>query len=229
VQLSADGVVVVHHDFRMSPGYARHEGVWLESPGPCIKDMTLQEMRSYDVGRARPGSDYAASHPDQVAVDGERIPTLAEVLALAKSATDFRLMVELKCDTHRDSGDPVALASAVRSLVQEADFISRTIFVGFDWRALAWLKEHQPDAEVWCTTSEKIAVSPDLLNIIKGMGGSGWFPHYSKLTDASAAMARKYNFRLASWTANEEAEMRRLMALGVDAICTDRPDILRDL
>ena len=35
-QLSADGVAVVHHDFRLNPGYARKDGVWLKSPAPRI-------------------------------------------------------------------------------------------------------------------------------------------------------------------------------------------------
>jgi len=31
------------------------------------------------------------------------------------------------------------------------------------------------------------------------------------------------------WTINEEPEMHRLLDLGVDAIMTDRPDLLRDV
>jgi glycerophosphoryl diester phosphodiesterase len=32
-----------------------------------------------------------------------------------------------------------------------------------------------------------------------------------------------------AWTVNDEAEMRRLLALGVDGIMTDRADLLRDV
>jgi glycerophosphoryl diester phosphodiesterase len=32
-----------------------------------------------------------------------------------------------------------------------------------------------------------------------------------------------------AWTVNEEAEMRRLLDLGVDGIMTDRADLLRDV
>jgi glycerophosphoryl diester phosphodiesterase len=31
------------------------------------------------------------------------------------------------------------------------------------------------------------------------------------------------------WTINDPAEMRRLLALGVDGLMTDRPDLLRDV
>src|SRR5471030_1881378 len=94
VQLSADGVAVIHHDLRLNPGYARDpQGNWLQAPAPRIKDLTLEELRRYDIGRARPGSDYARAHPDQASVDGERIPTLQDVVPLAKAAPGFRLLL----------------------------------------------------------------------------------------------------------------------------------------
>jgi glycerophosphoryl diester phosphodiesterase len=35
--------------------------------------------------------------------------------------------------------------------------------------------------------------------------------------------------RVCPWTVNDEADMRRLIALGVDAIITDVPDVLAGL
>ncbi len=229
VQLSADGIAVVYHDLRLNPGYTRKDGAWLEGGPPRVKDLALAELRGFDIGRARPGSVYAAAHPLQAATDGERIPTLQEVVALVRAAPDFRLLVELKCDLSDDSADPVALADAALAVVEGADFLSRSVFVGFDWRALARVKQRQPMAEIWCTTDEKIAGDDGLFEIIKGMGGAGWFPHFSSLTSDAAALACSYGFKLAAWTVNEETEMRRLLSLGVDAICTDRPDILSTL
>src|ERR1700761_159157 len=96
VQLSRDGVVVVHHDFRLMRDVARKDGVWLTAPGPRIKDTPLNELRQFDVGTARPDSDYALKHsllkPLQAAV-----PTLDDVVTLARSAGGgFVLFVELK-------------------------------------------------------------------------------------------------------------------------------------
>src|SRR3569833_3000125 len=59
VQLSCDGVVVVHHDFRLMAGVARKGGAWLDAPGPRIKDLLLDELRGYDIGHSQPGSAYA--------------------------------------------------------------------------------------------------------------------------------------------------------------------------
>jgi glycerophosphoryl diester phosphodiesterase len=37
---------------------------------------------------------------------------------------------------------------------------------------------------------------------------------------------REKGYRVNVWTVNEPDEMRRLVALGVDGIITDRPDLL---
>ena len=82
VQLSADGIAVVHHDFRLNSGYARGpDGHWLAGEGPRIKDLTLAQLQRFDLGRPRPGSDYAAAHPALTPVDGARVPALVEVVA----------------------------------------------------------------------------------------------------------------------------------------------------
>jgi glycerophosphoryl diester phosphodiesterase len=44
----------------------------------------LAELKRYDVGRLKPGSSYAASFPEQEAMDGIAIPTLAELFGCAR-------------------------------------------------------------------------------------------------------------------------------------------------
>jgi glycerophosphoryl diester phosphodiesterase len=43
------------------------------------------------------------------------------------------------------------------------------------------------------------------------------------------AAAHAHGLAVHAWTVNDEAEMRRLLALGVDGIMTDRADLLRDV
>ena len=231
VQLSRDGLVVVHHDWRLMAHVARQDGIWLAQPGPRIKDLTLAELRGFDIGRAEPGSDYASAHPDVRRADGEHVPLLDEVIAAAKSSPSFHLLVELKCDGSDDSADPVALADAALAVVRAADFLIRVIFVGFDWRALARVKQAAPEARCWFTTDRLARLgSPPLaplLETIKKMGGEGWFPNYEDATPAAIALARALGLKLAAWTVNDPADMQRLASL--DAICTDRPDLLQSL
>src|SRR5580704_3213028 len=72
VQLTADGHVVAHHDYRLAPDQTRLDGGWLDSPSAPIKAMTLQDLQRYDVGRARPGSQGAARYPAKTEIDGAR-------------------------------------------------------------------------------------------------------------------------------------------------------------
>ena len=75
VHLSRDGVLVVHHDEALNPAIARdNSGKWVEKPTPRIKDLTFDELQAYDVGRLQPGTRYGERYPDQIAIDGARIP-----------------------------------------------------------------------------------------------------------------------------------------------------------
>ena len=64
-QITVDDHVVGHHDYTINPDIARDEqGDWLPAPGPPIRTLTLDQVRAYDVGRAKPGSRPARSYPD---------------------------------------------------------------------------------------------------------------------------------------------------------------------
>src|SRR3954447_15118153 len=63
VQLSRAGEVIVFHDYRLKPEICRDEnGNWLKRPTPRIKDLTLTELQSYDIGCADPATEYARAH-----------------------------------------------------------------------------------------------------------------------------------------------------------------------
>jgi glycerophosphoryl diester phosphodiesterase len=218
VQLSADSVVVVHHDFRLMADVARKDGAWLTAPGPRIKDLTLRELQQFDIGRPAPGSDYARKHPQLTAVDGATVPTLARVAALA--TPHFRLMVELKCDTSDDSADPHVLALAAYDVAGQ-----NAIYVGFDWRALLPLVAR--GAICWFTTDRLQGDARTVIDAIAAAGGQGWFPNYPDAIPDNLAYARSRGLKIGAWTVNDPSDMRRLADL--DAICTDRPDLLKAL
>ena len=226
VQLSADGVAVVHHDFRLNAGYARKDGVWLKAPAPRIKDLTLAQLQAFDLGRADPAGDYALAHPDLKPVDGAHIPTLVEVRDAAKAAPKpFLLFVELKSDAGNDSADPVALADAALTVMK--DDLERCIFVGFDWRSLLRVKAKAPSVRVWFTTDQLEGDVRPIIDGIAASGASGWFPHFANAAPEAVTHARGRGLAVGAWTVNDPADMRRLVNL--DAICTDRPDLLQAL
>ena len=270
VQLTADGEVVIYHDWHLKPEHCRDiHGFWLNEPTPRIKDLTLDELRQFEVGRARPESVYAKTHPDVHWQDEECVPLLSEVVAVAKTArSPFRLIVELKTSfANRDeSADPAELATKTIAILKQDRYLDRTVFVGFDWAALIAAKKLAPEAECWFTTmpfswfqpgtpppesdppSEaalrmlrywaRDGISPwaagfdaikhdgSLLKAIKAAGGDGWDPMWVDITLENVAEARDLGLKLATWTVNDPAEMLRLAGFGLDAIYTDRPDLM---
>ncbi len=224
VQLSSDGVVVVHHDYRLNPGLTRKDAAWLTDETPRIRDLSFAELQRFDLGCADPASDYAKAHPLLAPGDGARIPSLEEVAALPES---FFLLVELKSSTDPASADPLALADAALAVMREQ--LSRTIFVGFDWRGLARIKAREKNARCWFTTDKLKGDARRVPDIIKGAGGDGWFPSFEDATAEIVAHARALGLQVGAWTVNQPDEMRRLIDLKLDAICTDRPDLLKTL
>src|SRR5258708_5540077 len=95
--VTSDGGVVVSHDPFLNPNLARApDGQWLEARGPNIHDITFAELSRYDVGRLKPGTPYAKSFPAQVAVDGTRIPRLADLFALVERRGDRRVRFNIE-------------------------------------------------------------------------------------------------------------------------------------
>jgi glycerophosphoryl diester phosphodiesterase len=224
VQLTRDGAVVVHHDDHLMADVARKDGVWLDRPGPRIIDLPWDEVRRFDIGMARPGSGYALSHPLLEPRDAA-IPKLEEVVGLAKGAgRRFLLFVELKC---AEGADPQALADAAYQVVAAGDALDDTIFVGFDWRALIRIRARDPGAACWFTTDRLEGDARPVIDIIAAAGALGWFPNFADARPENVAYARGKGLKVGAWTVNAPDEMRRLG--GLDALCTDRPDLLSGL
>ena len=217
VQLTADGRVVVHHDFRLKAGLARKDGAWLAEPGPPIKDLTGDELRHFDVSTALSSSDYGRTHPLLKPLDAS-VRLLEEVVALA--GRSFKLFVELKCDGSDYSADPVALADAAHDICAGRDNI---IFVGFDWRALARIRQRDPGAQCWFTTDRLSVDARPVIRAIAVAGGQGWFPNFLDATPEKIASVKGAGMKIGAWTVNETADMRRLMDLDADMHRPSRP------
>jgi glycerophosphoryl diester phosphodiesterase len=156
LHLTRDGRLVVHHDYCLHPDLCRGEsGAWLSPPTPRLRDLTYEELARYDVGRARPESNYAREHPDLAPVDGERVPLLEDVVALARKAVRrFRLFVELKSSLFDQSLSvpPETLAEETVAALKSRDYVAQSVIIGFDWRGLLRAKALEPSLECWFST-----------------------------------------------------------------------------
>jgi glycerophosphoryl diester phosphodiesterase len=241
VTLTADGVVVVSHDPLLNPDHTRTaQGAWLRQPGPSIGAMLWQDLAAYDVGRLRPGSDYAAQFPDQVPHDGAGIPKLADVLRLDGSVA---FNIELKSSPATDSPDGAALAEAVAAVADAAGATSRIIVQSFDWRGPRRLRRSRPDIRLaWLTRSDILPQARSwwdgphpsdfggsVPRAVAAQGGPIWTPLYSDLTEDSIAEAHELGLVVIPWTVNQPQDMRRFVLWNVDGLITDRPDLARSV
>lgn len=252
--VTRDGVVVVSHDSTLNPDITRRpDGTWLEPPGPAIFSLTRAELIRHDVGRLRPGTPYARNFPDQVPVDGTRIPTLREVYALAKKAGNatVRFNVETKLDPGKPDETPApdAFADAVLAVVREAGALDRTSIQSFDWRTLRRVQKVAP-AVLTCYLSDQSGdqiqagrpgVSPWLAGfdvgdfggsvprLVHAAGGRCWSPSFRDLGADVVAEAHRLGLLVLPWTVNRPEDIRAVLALGVDGLISDRPDVARRL
>jgi glycerophosphoryl diester phosphodiesterase len=251
VHVAKDGTVVVFHDDALKPEIVRGaDGQWIEAPGPLIKDLTFAELQSYDIGRLKPGTKYAARHPGQTPHDGERIPRLAEVIWLVnRGGGPERLWIELKTNfmDRSKTASPEAMAKAVVRVLKREKFLDRSILVGFDWPALIAAKKIEPKVKCWFTTMPQAELDKrgtpatehapwtggfepakygSVIKAAKAAGADGWFPYFADINRATLSEARELGLHVGAWTVNETGDLARLADLGVDGLCTDFPDRL---
>ncbi len=258
VQLTADGQVVVYHDLELNPDITRHEsGEWLVKPGPAVKSLTYEQLYAYDVGSARPGSDYAKKHPERRNIDGERIPLLQDVIDLMRSdgRGNERLWVEIKTDPTRPelSSDGVETAEAVLAILGANAFFSRSAVLSFDWSALKHVQKRKPRMRVvyvtmdpgwlrrdggqdpaankqtqlkWRAGVDLDAYKGSMPEAVAVNGGTGWSAFHGDLTPVTVTKAEELGLYTSAWTVNDERRYKELIAMGVNSITTDRPDIL---
>jgi glycerophosphoryl diester phosphodiesterase len=254
--MTRDGVVVVTHDPDLNPDLTRAaDGRFLGRTGPRIFDLTYPELQSYDVGRLKPGSVYAARFPEQEPVDGERVPRLADVLALvlSRGAGQVRVAIEVKTFAEQPelTASPEAFAQALREVVEGTGTLPLVSFMAFDWRVLSAVQRLMPQAATVALTEQQAqgdtvrigAPRPSpwlggldparfdnsVVRLVKASGASTWGPDYQDLNAQRIAEAHELGLRVVPWTVNATVDMERLLELGVDGMTSDRPDVVREL
>jgi len=231
VGVTRDGVVVVCHDRRLNPDVARGpDGRWIEAPGPLLHSLSYAELERYDVGRLRPGSDYAAQLPEQQPADGARIPRLADVFALVKKSgnTEVRFNIETKISPSapEDTLAPEPFARALIAEIRAAGMQARSSVQSFDWRTLHVVEREAPDIRtVYLTGRRRGNASQPAA--VHAAGGRIWSPSYETLDSQALVEARKLGLEVIPWTVDEPAYIGRFLDLGVDGLITDYPERVR--
>lgn len=201
VSLTSDGVPVVCHNFTVDQttnGRGR------------IRDLTVTQIKTLDAG--------SRFHPRFA---GERIPTLQEVLEWA--GDDMLLNIELKSLSLRDEG----LERAVLHLIQQYDLCERVTISSFNPFALRRIKMLDAEIQTGLLYAPALPIPLRRAWLRHLAQPNALHPHHTMVSPEYFYWARNRGYRVNTWTVNEPDEMRRLLRLGVDAIITDRPDLLR--
>ena len=208
VQPTADGEAVVIHDptvDRTTDGTGR------------VRDLSVDELRRLDAGwRFTP--DGGATHPYRGR--GVRLSTLREVL---EALPDARVNVEIK-----DGAAQPAVRRAIeacgahhRVLVAAGDARNRSRFADYPGPTSAGAQDLYPFLLLHLAHATR-AYRPrvDAFQMPERHAGR------QVLGPRWVREAHAHNLAIHVWTVDEEADMRRLLAWGVDGIITDRPDRL---
>jgi glycerophosphoryl diester phosphodiesterase len=214
--------VVVHHDRRLNPDVARGaDGRWVSAPAPTVFSLAFADLQSYDVGRIRPGSEYAQRFPHQKPLDGTRIPRLEQVLRLSP-AVKFNIETKLSAKAPDETLPPEPFARALIAEVRSAGVAARTTIQSFDFRTLEVVQREAPEIRTaYLTNGQKGEAVP---RMVHRLGGAIWSPNFEDLDARALGAARELGVRVVVWTVNEPADIARMKDMRVDGIISDYPD-----
>jgi glycerophosphoryl diester phosphodiesterase len=214
-QLSADGELVIIHDHTLERTTDGHG---------AVSNHSLAELKQLHAGRW-----FDARY------SGERIPTLQEVIDLL--GNEMFLNIELK----GGHGESVELPDRVVECVRRNRCEGRVLLSSFHMETLRRVREIAQDLAIGMLYSQPLGSGPHARctsapaagsreplgkDQIAGLRAEALHPEWklagAELVRSAHAAGQKVNV----WTVNAEADMRNLIALGVDAIITNYPQLL---
>ena len=211
LRVTVDGEIVVMHDATVD-GTTDGSG--------RVDEMSLAEIRKLDAGYRF--VDVSGTFPHRGA--GLTVPTLEEVLSMFSTA---RLILEMKDFTPK-------LAASLCGILDEGGATDRVLVASFGHDSMLAFRKNCPTVATSATMREGLLLyqlnrmrlaslyrSPALaLQIPEKLGERRVLePRLLDLADA-------FNVKVQVWTVNEEADMERLLDMGIHGIMTDYPDRL---
>lgn len=200
VHLTKDLQVVVIHDSdtRRTAG-----GNNLE-----IAESTAAELHQLEVGSWK-NQQYA----------GEKIPLLAEVFPLVPEGK--KLVVELKTGPE--------ILPHLQELIAKSDMAAQLILISFNRETIITAKQRMPAIPAyWLLHNYKEHSLEEAIAIVKKHQLQGLDVHYTLINKQFMEKMQEQGLEVYVYTVNDPAVAKRLLALGVKGITTDRPGWLNE-
>lgn len=186
----------------------------------CFHDLTTERWNR----RKQPVSGYDFADLQSLDIGGARIAPLAEVCGLARER-GVQLNIELK--QH-------GIAADVARLVQAERVAEQVLISSFSTLALSEMEQAAPQlprAYLMGTRTLRPVVrfrESWPFQALRRANCVAWHPvHLLPLLRRTVPRVRRAGYKVNVWTVNEIDIMQQLIAIGVDGIITDVPDVLR--
>jgi glycerophosphoryl diester phosphodiesterase len=219
VRLSADGIPIVHHDDILDRT--------TDGRGP-VAARTAAELSRVNAGcqfhaRGAIGTSTESTPPEPSLVG---IPTLEAVLLRYPR---IPVIVEMKEDSPQ-------MAGAFARVVEASGAGARVCAAGYGSRSLAAFRREAPQVDTSAAHSEvRWALYRSWARWpMRKMAWRGYqVPEYAGwirvVSPAFIRHAHAAGLQVQVWTVDQEDDMRRLIAWGIDALITNRPDLARQV
>ena len=210
VHLTADGEVVVLHDPTLDRTTTGHG---------AVRDVKAADLVAVRL-KAADGT-----------VTTEPVPTLAQLLDLIKPSS-VRLLLEIKVGPGRQRYP--GIEEKALALVRQRALHDRVVIMAFEAPTIVRVRELEPSARTTLLVS-RTRVDRDrvpareAVKWAKAAGATDLGIDFRALDADVVADGRAAGLRVAAWTVNEEADIRRVLALGADVVISDRPDLAKRL
>ena len=155
--------------------------------------------------------------------NGEILPTLDEYLAASKEYPKLKLVFELKSKGDADY-EAVAIPASIEA-IRRHGVADRVEFISFSLSACETFAKLMPKNRVEYLGGD---IAPAELHE-KGISGIDY--HYSVFDKHPewVAEAHELGMIVNAWTVNQEEDINRMLALGVDHITTNEPELTQQL
>jgi glycerophosphoryl diester phosphodiesterase len=255
VVVTQDDELVISHDPALNPDITRDaQGRFLGSKGPDIRQLTFEQLQSYDVGRINPTTRYSQIFPAQKGQDGVRIPRLKDLFELVKNQgnTQVKFAIETKITPQRpdQTPEPERFVQLLLQEIKAHGMSERVQILSFDWRTLQAVQKTAPGMPTVYITAQLAALDNlgiksgqpsawtagfqhaqhgSVPKMIKAAGGTHWSSFWRELDAQKVREAQSLGLKVLAWTVNDRQSMGQMLDLGVDGLVTDRPDIAAEL
>lgn len=212
VQRTRDGALVLMHDTTLHRTTDARRVFPRRAPWR-VADFTYDELARLDAG------SWKAKHHG-----GEPVPRLEELLDLL-AAGPTGLLLELKAPELYPGivPDVVSALGSRRSWTEKALAAGRLVVESFH---VAAMKEHKtlaPTVPVGILGQPARANLPALATWADQVN-----PSHLRVDAAYVDLVHRLGMESHVWTVNRRSSIRRALALGVDGVITNRPEVLRE-